>query len=66
MIANAAGVQLHDESVFNAHAGHLGEHLRLEEFRVSPVSGFAVDEASVEAGCILAVERSAVRAVMWP
>ena len=52
MIANAAGVQLHDEAVFDAHAGHLGEHLRLEELGVAGLSGLAVDEASVEAGCI--------------
>ena len=31
MVADGAGVKLHGEAVFDAHAGHLGEHLGLED-----------------------------------
>ncbi len=31
VVADGAGMELHGEAVFDAHAGHLGEHLGLEE-----------------------------------
>ena len=31
VVADRAGMELHGQAVFDAHAGHLGQHLRLED-----------------------------------
>ncbi len=47
VVADGAGVELHGEAVFDAHAGHLGEHLGLEDVLLLG-DGAAGEDALVE------------------
>ncbi len=48
VVADGAGMDLHGEAVFDTHAGHLGEHLGLEELGIAGV-GFASEDPGIEA-----------------
>ena len=47
VVADGAGVKLHGEAVFDAHAGHLGEHLGLEDVLLFG-DGAAGEDALIE------------------
>lgn len=50
VVAHRAGVDLHDEPVDDAHARHLGQHLRAEEFGVRLVRRAGLDAVEERGG----------------